>query len=308
MEDAKSLLEEAIRMDPKLAISPEALGYYLYRQGDYLKASAQVKEAIANGDGSFGAAYLRGMLLARESTSIENSNEAVESLKKATQLNPNFAPAFDMLAYAYAQSPAEQKEALEACLRAAKLDPAQHRYAFHYANLLMSNELDADAQHVARRLVAVANSPQEKAEAEALLTRIQQHGHWAVQRKERRAASLEQTATPDANSNEVTEEKPAGSSTPVATRLTSATTMAIEGKGHEVVRARSGSCAQFRFLWKRAAAALCKSGAGGGHCGQGAERHGPRQVPRLGGRRVKVWFHLKQGEKYFGEITKLYFY
>ena len=26
------------------------------------------------------------------------------------------------------------------------------------------------------------------------------------------------------------------------------------------------------------------------------------------GRRVKVWFHLKQGEKYFGEITRLYFY
>jgi len=26
------------------------------------------------------------------------------------------------------------------------------------------------------------------------------------------------------------------------------------------------------------------------------------------GRRVKIWFHLNQGEKYFGEITKLYFY
>ena len=168
LDEAKPILEEAVRMEPKLGIAHQALGYYLYRRNKYDEADVEIREAIADGDASFGAAYMHGMLLGRSGVAGQNT-EALDSLKKATQLNPNFAPAYDMLAYVYSQSPDQQKQALDACLAAVKLDPAQHRYVFHLANLLMSYGRDADARRLSERIVASANSPEERAEAEALL-------------------------------------------------------------------------------------------------------------------------------------------
>src|SRR5262249_8256083 len=187
LDDAKPVLEGAVRMDPKLGIAHQAMGYYLYQRGQYDKADAEIREAIGDGDASFGAEYMHGMLLARQSVSSENNNEAIASLKKATQLNPQFAPAFDMLAYVYSQSPGQQKLAMDMCLAAIKLDPAQHRYLFYYANFLINSDRDADARYLAQRIVTTANSPQEKVEAEALLGRIRQHEEWVATRKERLA-------------------------------------------------------------------------------------------------------------------------
>src|SRR5438477_7787988 len=178
LEHAKAALEEATRMEPKLPMAHQALGYYLSRKNDLEKADVQAKEAIAEGDASFGAAYLHGMLLARLGAMGDSHKEAVDVLKKATELNPKFAPAFEALAYVYGQSPEEQEQALEAVIAAVKLDPAQHRYLFHLANLLVANGRDADAQHLAQKIVANANSSEEKAEAEALSKRIQEHADW----------------------------------------------------------------------------------------------------------------------------------
>ena len=59
-------------------------------------------------------------------------------------------------------------------MTAAKLDPAQHRYLFHYANLLVNNERDAEARRLVQKIGATADSPQEKAEAEGRTAREQE--------------------------------------------------------------------------------------------------------------------------------------
>ena len=310
LDDAQPVLEEAVRMDPKLGIAHQAMGYYWYRRDQYDKADAEIREAIADGDASFGAAYMHGMLLARQSVSPESNTEAIASLTKATQLNPQFAPAFDMLAHIYSESPEQQKQALEACIAAIKLDPAQHRYLFHYANLLMNNEHDAEARTLTQKIVATANSPQEKAEAEALLARIRQHQQWMAERKQRQSVVVGSGATASAGTADGSSGgTPATPQGPVAAKLGPKTLLAVEGQVHEVACDHapeivlsldfSGSVLALHSENLE----LAEVTAAKGHSAMGTDK-----CQDWVGHRVKVWFHMRQADKYFGEITKIYFY
>jgi len=311
LEHAKTALEEAARMEPKLPMAHQALGYYLYRKNDLENADVHAKEAIAEGDTSFGAAYLHGMLLARLGTMGDSHKEAVDALKKATELNPKFAPAFEALAYVYGESPEEQKQALEAVIAAVKLDPAQHRYLFHLANLLVNNGRDADAQHLAQKIVANANSPEEKAEAEALSKRIQEHADWMAANQSRQSISRGSGDAAAGSAGENPSSTPAasgGPQRPTAMPLTPRTIMSVEGQVHEVACDNvpelvlslnfSGSI----LLLHSANLEMAEGTAAKGQSAMSGNCHD------WVGRRVKIWFHLNQGEKYFGEITKLYFY
>jgi tetratricopeptide (TPR) repeat protein len=309
LEQAKPLLEEAIQLEPNLATARAGLGYYYYRRQEYGKADAQMKEALARGDASFAAAYFHGMLLTRESSSNEMNQEAVDSLKKATQLNPQFAPAFDALAHAYSQSLETQKQALGAAFTAVKLDPAEHQYVFHLISVLMNSDRDADARYLAQKIIATANSPGEKESAEFLLNRIQDHEKWVAQRKERGESSSGQGGAPGTQPDAAGAGKVGGSSAPEAVPLKSTTTMAAEGKIHEVTCGHppeitltldfSGSVLVLHSTNLEEAevtAAKGQSAMGLDNCRQWI------------GRRVKVWFHLNQSKEYFGEITKIYFF
>lgn len=308
LDEAKPVLEGAVRLEPKLGTAHEAMGYYLYRRQEFEKADGEIREAIADGDLSFDAAYMHGMLLERSGPSSQN-NEALDSLKKATQLNPNFAPAFDMLAYVYSQSPDQQKPALDACLTAVKLDPAQHRYVFHVANLLMSNGRDADARRLSERIVATANSPEEKAEAEALLIRIRQHEQWVAARKERQEASIGGAQAASTGSVDVTDTNAGTPQKPAAMPLSSKTTMAIEGTIDNV------NCAHLPELTMKvnfsgslialhsANLATTQILAAKGQTAMASE-----SCKNWAGRKVKVWVHPNQGQDNFGEITRIFFY
>jgi|SRR4051794_24325842 tetratricopeptide (TPR) repeat protein len=311
MDTAKPAVEEAVRLEAKSPFAHEALGYYLYRKGELDKADAEMKEALADGDTSFGAAYLHGMLLGRQAGTADTRKEALESLKKATELNPKFAPAFDMLAYVYGQSPDEQKQALEACVMAAKLDPAQHRYLFHYANLLVNNERDAEARRLVQKIGATADSPQEKAEAEELLVRIRQHEEWLAARKERSqgVVAVSEAAASSGTDIRVTGDAAAAPKAPVAQRLDSKTTMAVEGKVHGVDCEHAPEIVlSLDFSGSVLALHSANVGLAEVTAARGQSAMSMENCQEWVGRKVKAWFHMGSGEKYFGEITKLYFF
>jgi tetratricopeptide (TPR) repeat protein len=309
LEQAKPLLEEAIQLEPNLATAREGLGYYYYRQQEYGKADEEIKEAVARGDASFAAAYFHGMLLTRESSLSGLNQEAVDSLKKATQLNPQFAPAFDALAHAYAGSHETQKQAIEAAIAAVKLDPAAHQYTFNLINLLINDDRDGDARYLAQHLVAVANSPGEKQNAENLLNRIQEHEKWTAERKERQKKSLGQGLVPDVQPGSGSSGGADSPPTPEAIPLKSTTTMAIEGKIHEA------SCSHppeitLSLDFSGSVLSLHSTDLGQTEitAAKGQSSPGLDACQEWTGRRVKVWFRLSQGKEYIGEITKIYFF
>lgn len=184
LEQAQPLLEQSVQQEPKLATAHEALGLWKYRKQDFAGASKELDAAAQLGSNNFAAFYYRGMALLRGAPGIDVPIQAAaESFQRATQINPQFAPAFEGLAEAYSRSPETQKQALDAAFHAVKLDPATHWYALNLAYLLMNNDHDGDARVLGERLVAAAVSPEESQQAHQLLDRVREHEQWKAQVK-----------------------------------------------------------------------------------------------------------------------------
>jgi len=218
-EQARPLVEQAVQAEPKMAISHEALGYYLYRKEDRSGADREMKKAMELGSTSFVAPYYHGLLVLQGGLAApEMMQEAIKSLERATQLNPQFAPAFEGLAQAYSLSPETQKQALEAGIRAVQLEPATHAYAINLVYLLSNANRDADARQLAQRILERAASPEETQEARALLERIKVHEQWVAQIKAQSEAAASVTAKTAAGASAPAAQPASASSTAMAVK------------------------------------------------------------------------------------------
>jgi tetratricopeptide (TPR) repeat protein len=307
--EAKAMLEEAIRLDPNLGAAHESMGYLYYRSQEIEKADAEMKLAIANGDNGFAAMYFHGALLTQLARSKEASDEAIASLQKSVELNPQFAPAFDMLAYAYS-SPDNLNKALKASVAAAKLSPSTHEYVFHLIQLLMANNQTADAKTLTQRVAANATSSEERNRAEMLLSEISEHERWMTAANETHTAGANTDGPPTVGSVEAGGGTAnTGEPAPTAPVRARSLNMAVEGKIEEVNCSSvpeidmklnfSGSLLSLHAAQLDPAAISTASG------------QPPMTIERCSswvGRKAKIWVHLNQGREVFGEIQKIYFY
>ena len=206
LEQAKPLVEQAVQLEPMLAIAHEALGYYKYRKDENGGAEQEMQKAMELGSHSFVDPYYRGMLMLREgSLTAERIQEAVKSLQAAAQLNPQFAPAFEAIARAYASSPETAKEAIAPAIQAVKLDPGEHAYAINLIYVLLNNDRTVDAREMAKRLLNKAKSTEEAQTARDLLQRIEEHERWAAERKAQMETAALNAKTKDISGGAVSE-------------------------------------------------------------------------------------------------------
>src|SRR5260370_42205344 len=63
LEQAQPLIEQALQLEPNLAIGHEAMGYYLYRKEDPKGADKEMKKAMELGATSVVGPYYHGTLL-----------------------------------------------------------------------------------------------------------------------------------------------------------------------------------------------------------------------------------------------------
>jgi Flp pilus assembly protein TadD len=304
MEQARPLVEQAVRTEPNLAIAHEALGYYLYRKEDQGGADEEMKKALELGSASFVPLYYHGMLLLRDAAgSPEALQEAIKSFEKATKINPQYAPAFEGLAHAYSGSPETKKQALDAGIQAVKLDPTTHAYAINLVYLLLNADRDADARQMAQRILEKAASPEEAQTARSLLERIKEHEQWVAQRK-MQAEVAPTFATKTAVASEPTGTPPVtASSTPVAADTSKL--MAADGIVRKI------DCAH------KPAITVTLSGGNrplifhttdfGAVGVTGADVPGLDSCEKWKGRRVRIWFRMAKGKEYLGEVTDLAF-
>jgi Flp pilus assembly protein TadD len=304
-EVAQPLLENAVRAEPNLAIGHEALGYYLYRKEDLRGADKEMKKAIELGSTSFVPPYYHGALLLRGGLGeTEAAQEAVKNFQKAAAINAQFAPAFEGLAQAYSLSPETQKEAVQAGIQAAKLEPTVRAYAFNLVYLLLNNDRVVDAEHLAQRLVEKATSPEEKHTAEALLNRIKEREQWVRERK----SQVESVANgaKAAVFGAPPKAEPATSSSTGLPRDVS-TLMAVDGAVRRIDCSHKPAVTVTLSGGNRPLIFHAADFAMVGVTGNGEEIPGLDACEKWKGRRIRVWFHLVKGKEYMGEITDLAF-
>jgi Flp pilus assembly protein TadD len=301
LEQAHPLIEQALQLEPNLAIGHEAMGYYLYRREDQKGADKEMKSAMELGATSFVAPYYHGLLLLRGGLGApEVLEEAAKSFERATQMNPQFAPAFEGLAQAYSLAPETQKQAVNAGIQAMKLDPTTHVYAINLIHLLVNDNRDDDARKLAQNLLEKTKSPEEAQTARELLAQISEHERWVAERKKEaeRAASMTQR-NEAANTPAATPKTVAASARPVDM----STLMAAEGVVRRVDCSHKPAIVVTLSGGTRPLIFHAADFGMVGVTGADEETMSLDSCEKWKGRRVRLWFQKAKGKEYLGEIT-----
>ena len=122
-QDAKPLLEEALRLQPDLASAQESLGFLFMRQGDRAEALRWFDRAIAGDSRNFLAHYYHATLTLTELGTTDGAVQAEAGLVRALHLNPYFAPAYVALAGIFLKDDQKVDRALELARKAMDLEP-----------------------------------------------------------------------------------------------------------------------------------------------------------------------------------------
>jgi len=303
LEQAQPLIEQALQLEPNLAIGHEAMGYYLYRKEDPKAADREMKKAMDLGASSFVAPYYHGTLLLRAGLGApEVLQEAAKSFERATQMNPQFAPAFEGLAQAYSLAPETQKRAVNAGIEAMKLDPTTHIYAINLIHLLVNDNRDDDARKLAQNLLEKTKVPEEAETARELLKQISEHERWVAERKKESAEVAANKARPSVvTSAPATTQNVVASST--ARPVDMSTLMAAEGVVRRVDCSHKPAIVVTLSGGTRP---LIFHAADFGMVGVTGADEGTMSLDsceKWKGRRVRIWFQKATGKGYLGEIT-----
>jgi tetratricopeptide (TPR) repeat protein len=312
MDEARPLLEEAAKTGPEIAGVREALGYFYFRNSDFVEAQEEMKRAIALGAEDFIPYFVLGSLELRDVAESEDDvRDARKNLERAAELNPVFAPAFEALTQAYSRSAETQGKALAAAETAVKLDPESRSYRMNLAYTLLNNGRTAQARAVAEKLEATAESEDEKRSARSVLEAIADEEEW-------KKAGISEGATTEfgppgggAAAPPKTEGTNSGAEGAVVShrQLGPPEWMAVEGSIAAVDCARSPEITLTVNLPRGPMDFHAKDFGAVSVSGQSAAA-----VPAISscrswaGRNVKIWFRMAQGRGFLGEIMRIYFY
>ncbi len=178
--EAKTTLEEAARLDPKLGAGHESLGYYYYRRNQFDEAAREFAEAARMDSHSFVALYFHALLSSRlGGFSPEKAAEIRASLQKAIQLNPNFAPAYAALSSFQLMRGGSRDQALASALRAGQLEPGGLHYAINLGQILLAlNRID-EAEPLAAKITKAAKTPADVAMAAEFQNSVNNYKEYA---------------------------------------------------------------------------------------------------------------------------------
>ena len=167
--EARASIEEALRADPKLALAYEARGLLAYAQQDFSAAETSFARAIDLNTSSYFAYFFDAQARIRGGASAADDRAAsIASLERAVAMNPQFAPAYSALASVYSTQPETNEKALQAAMKAVKLEPGNLIYATNYCYVLLNMGKTADAKKLQERILKAAKTPTDQANAQAL--------------------------------------------------------------------------------------------------------------------------------------------
>jgi tetratricopeptide (TPR) repeat protein len=171
MDDARALLDAALKADPNNVKAHEAMGLIEFRAGHHDEAKKWYEEAVALDPQSYLAQYYAGSLAVMSGATTE---AAENSLRAAIKLNPRFAPAYDSLANLLARRNEKLEEAHMLELQAMTLDPTNLHYRLNIAGILLQQDNYDSSVRVLQVARAMAKNPLEVDVVERMLKQVDQ--------------------------------------------------------------------------------------------------------------------------------------
>lgn len=173
--EAKALLEEALKLDPRSPLAHESFGVFHLRKGEWLEAARWFEKAVDLDSKSFLAHFYAAQLVIQRGGMLEEFEKTETRLRRAIALNPAFAPAYSNLATLYAVNDEKLEEALKLALKASQLEPGFLPHRINIAQVLMRMRRVDEAITLADRVLAAATEPAERMLASAFLEGARQY-------------------------------------------------------------------------------------------------------------------------------------
>jgi tetratricopeptide (TPR) repeat protein len=168
--DAKQMLEEALKLDPKLSLGYVYLGFAEVQDKQHAEALADFTRAIDLNPKNSLALYFRAYLASKQEGRIGNDEQLEKDLRAAIAISPEFAPPYAMLAYYLYVRRESLPEALELAKKAVNMEPANSNYLVAMAQVLSRMDRYDDAHTIAVRARDNARDLGQKMHAEQFLT------------------------------------------------------------------------------------------------------------------------------------------
>jgi tetratricopeptide (TPR) repeat protein len=289
--EARRTLQEAIRLNPKLARPYESLGMLALEERDRKSALKWLNRAVALGSKNYLVYYFHAnLLLNREGRLAEP--QAVSDMSRCIQLNANFAEGYRLLAQLYVLRDEKLSIAEGLVRRAIELKPAVSRNYLTLGLVLLRRGKADQAQAAAQKALSLTHSGTDRRRAEELIQHI----------REVRAeiAADSQPARPAST----------GARNGSASRVETDTVIA-PAQGFTMVA--SGSASRLQCSGKQLKFLLMVNGSGVSlfapdesavqYVGAPASAGSPCAF--LKGRRLSVRFRLVHGKPYFGQILEI---
>jgi Tfp pilus assembly protein PilF len=188
LTEAKTMLEEALRLDPKSAEAQEGMGMLLLAFGNQEKAGEYFTAAARLNSKSYMAYFHAAQ---SESQNARDFRAAEGHLRKALELNPKFVPALSLLAQIVSLRKENRPEALKLMEQAASLEPAEIRHRLNQCEILLQMERFDEATRLAESALTIAGTDADRKLATAELARIRERQQWVQDVKRREEAEAE---------------------------------------------------------------------------------------------------------------------
>jgi tetratricopeptide (TPR) repeat protein len=176
-------LQAVLEKDPQNEIATRGLGYLYLRQNEFDKAAELFKRASLADSKDARLHYLKALLMNRvaikEGTPPAQPQVMRQELETAIALDPTFADAYNLLAFALAADQ-QYEPAITAEKKAIELNASYEPYQMNLAHLFLQSQKWDDAQAVLARLQG-SSDPEISQEAKAMSAALQSSRETAAQ-------------------------------------------------------------------------------------------------------------------------------
>src|SRR5215204_1608110 len=175
LEEAEKILGEALALDADSSIANTALGLVKMRQKKFSEAKAYLEKAIQVDPQNYLAFFNYALAISREGMTelgfasgynAEAADKMRTNLRKAMNLNPNFAESYNLFAFINIIRNEEIDESITLIKKALAIAPGNQWYSMRLAELYMRKEDFTAARTIAQKIMQTASDDHLKVYAE----------------------------------------------------------------------------------------------------------------------------------------------
>ena len=171
--EAKQILQNAVNLDPKLALAHQNLGIEEYFEGNRDSALTSISEAERLDPKNGLARYLRAYLTFFGAGGFPQDSQIEEDLRQSVALKPDFAPANALLGLYLSSRRQNADEALAYAKKAVSLEPGNTEFIYDLAQVLAQMQRFDEAQYVAERARGNSQNAEYRARLDQFIVYVQ---------------------------------------------------------------------------------------------------------------------------------------